>query len=91
MSRLIHEAPLKLIAARIRKARREAEFTLDGLGEQVGTSRHHLIRLEKGTHRPRLEMLSKIAEATGRDVEWFLNPGIDPSPFPDDEAARDAA
>lgn len=23
-------------------------------------------------------MLSKIAEATNRDVEWFLNPDLDP-------------
>lgn len=87
MARQIHGAPLKLIASRIRKARRDADLTLDGLGEQVGTSRHHLIRLEKGQHRPRAEMLSKIAEATGRDVEWFLNPELDPSPFPDEVAA----
>lgn len=87
MTRQIHDAPLKLIAARIRKARREADLTLDGLGETVGTSRHHLIRLEKGIHRPRADMLSKIAEATGRDVVWFLDPDLDPSPFPDVEAA----
>lgn len=86
-TRQIHDAPLKLIAARIRKARREADLTLDALGETVGTSRHHLIRLEKGQHRPRLEMLSKIAEATGRHVEWFLDPDLDPSPFQDEEAA----
>jgi transcriptional regulator with XRE-family HTH domain len=79
----IQDAPLKLIAARIRRARREAELTLDALANTVGTSRHHLIRLEKGIHRPRFEMLSKIAEATGRQVEWFLDPDIEPSPFPD--------
>lgn len=26
-------------------------------------------------------MLTKIAEATGRSVEWFLDPDLDPSPF----------
>ncbi len=78
----IQDAPLKLIAARIRRARRESELSLDRLGETVGTSRHHLIRLEKGIHRPRIEMLTKIAEATGRQVEWFLDPEVDPSPFP---------
>jgi transcriptional regulator with XRE-family HTH domain len=77
----IQDAPLRLIAARIRRARREADLTLDALGEAVGTSRHHLIRLEKGIHRPRVEMLTKIAEATGRHVEWFLDPDVDPSPF----------
>lgn len=85
-TRLIHDAPLKLIAARIRKARREADLTLDGLGETVGTSRHHLIRLEKGVHRPRAEMLTKIAEATGRSVGWFLDPDVDPSPFQEEAA-----
>jgi len=85
-TRQIHDAPLRLIAARIRKARREADLTLDGLGEIVGTSRHHLIRLEKARHRPRLEMLTKIAEATGRSVEWFLDPDVDPSPFQEEAA-----
>lgn len=79
----IQNAPLKLIAARIRRSRREAEITLDALGETVGTSRQHLIRLEQGKHRPRAEMLRRIAEATGRSLDWFLDPEVDPSPFPD--------
>ena len=79
----IKDAPMRLIAARIRRARREREITLDGLGEQIGTSRQHLIRLEKGLHRPRAEMLLRIAEATGREVDWFLDPEVDPSPFPE--------
>ncbi len=83
----IKDAPLRLIAARIKRARREAELTLDTLGEQVGTSRHHLIRLEKGQHRPRADMLTRIAEATGHEVQWFLDPEVDPSPFQADEAA----
>jgi transcriptional regulator with XRE-family HTH domain len=78
---MIHDAPLKLIAGRIRRARREADLSLDRLGELAGTSRHHLIRLEKGIHRPRPEMLTRIAEATGRQVEWFLDPDLEPSPF----------
>ena len=81
MTHRIQDAPLRLIAARIRRARRDAELTLDGLAETAGTSRHHLIRLEKGIHRPRLEMLTRIAEATGRQVEWFLDPDLEPSPF----------
>ena len=82
----IKDAPLRLIAARIKRARREAELTLDALAVQVGTSRHHLIRLEKGQHRPRADMLSRIAEATGRDINWFLDPEVDPSPFPAEAA-----
>lgn len=52
-----------------------------------GVTRQHLIKLEKGRHRPRPEMLTKIAEATGREIDWFLDPEVDPSPFPDAEAA----
>lgn len=59
-------------------------MSLDTLAEKAGTSRQHLIGLEKARHRPRLGMLSKIAEATGRQVEWFLDPDVDPSPFPED-------
>ena len=82
----IKDAPLKLIAARIRRARRQSELTLDRLGEIVGTSRHHLIRLEKGDHRPREEMLTRIAEATGRPVDFFLvEEAGEPNPFPDED------
>lgn len=84
---LLRDAPLKLVAARIKRARKEADLSHDRLGESVGTSRQHLISLEKGKHRPRLEMLTKIAEATGRDIDWFVDPEVDPSPFPDVEAA----
>ena len=77
----LREAPLRLIAGRIRRARREGDLSLDKLAELVGSSRQHLISLEKSKHRPRLEMLTKIAEATGRQVEWFLDPDLEPSPF----------
>lgn len=77
----IHQADLRLISARIRRARREGDLSHDRLAELVGTSRQHLISLEKARHRPRPEMLSKIAEATEREVEWFLDPEQDPSPF----------
>lgn len=78
----IRRAAGDLIAARIRRARRSSEIaTLDALAEVVGTSRQHLIKLEKGMHRPGPELLTKIAEATGRQVEWFLDPDIEPSPF----------
>jgi len=79
----IRQAPAQVIAARIRRARREAELSHDRLGEAIGgVSRQHLIKLEKGQHRPRAEMLTRIAEATERNVDWFLDPEVDPSPFP---------
>lgn len=79
----IRKAPADLVAARIRRARRSAEnvSTLDALAAAVDSSRQHLIKLEKGMHRPGAPLLTKIAEATGKSVEWFLDPDLDPSPF----------
>jgi transcriptional regulator with XRE-family HTH domain len=80
----IRRAPGDLIAARIRRARRTSPVsTLDQLAAAIDSSRQHLIQLEKGLHRPRAETLTKIAEATGKPVEWFLDPDLDPSPFPE--------
>lgn len=75
-------APLELVAGRIRRARRTSGLSHDVIGERMGgTFRQTLIKWEKAKHRPGLHLLAKYAEATGRDVEWFLDPDIDPSPF----------
>lgn len=79
----IQDAPLKMIAARIRRARRDAGLSLDRVAESAGTSRQHLINLEKGRHRPRPEMLERIAAALGCPIDFFLVPGAgEPNPFP---------
>lgn len=83
----IRLAPGALIAARIKRARKELDVSHDKFGEKLGgVTRQHLIKLEKAQHRPRADMLSKIAEATGREVDWFLDPAMDPSPFPAEAA-----
>jgi transcriptional regulator with XRE-family HTH domain len=61
----------ELIGRRIKLARKAKGFSHDVLAGKVGTTRQHLIRLEKGAHMPRPAMLARIAEATDRDVEWF--------------------
>lgn len=82
----IRLAPGQLIATRIKRARKTASLSHDRLGELIGgVSRQHLIKLEQAKHRPRAEMLERIAEATGKEIGWFLDPEVDPSPFPDDE------
>ena len=79
----IRLAPGVLIAGRIKRARKEFG-THDQLAAELGTNRSHLIKLEKALHRPRAETLLKIAAATGRPVDWFLDPEVEPSPFPAD-------
>lgn len=78
-----------LIASRIRKARRQSGLSHDKLGEAIGgVTRQHLIKLEKATHRPRAEMLTKIAAATGKPLDFFLvEESGEPSPFPEDDGA----
>lgn len=88
LPRAIQNAPLRLIAGRIKQARKASNHrTLDGLAEEIGSSRHHLIRLEGGKHRPRAEMLSRIADATGKPLDFFLDEQAgDPNPFPAEAA-----
>lgn len=87
LEQLRKDAPLPLIAARIRRARRGLSH--DKLGEAMGgVYRQTLIGYEKGKHRPSLQMLERIADATGRDVRWFIDPSIDESPF---QAGEEAA
>lgn len=80
----IRQAPAKLIAGRIRQARKASEMTLDGLGAALGgVTRQHLIKLEKATHRPRAEMLQRIASATNKPLDFFLvEESGEPNPFP---------
>lgn len=89
VTELLRDAPLKLIGARIHRQRTKvARLSLDSLAETAGTSRQHLINLEKGRHRPRQEMLTRIAEALAKPVEYFLvEEAGEPNPFPDAEAA----
>jgi transcriptional regulator with XRE-family HTH domain len=86
IEQLLRDAPLPLIAARIKRARKTAgvnggPITHDQLGERTGMYRQNLIGLEQGKHRPRIKTLIKIAEATDRDPRWFVDPEVDPSPF----------
>lgn len=74
-----------LIAAKLKQARQAAGLTHDQLGVLVGgrvastgrktkaVSRQHLIKLEQAKHRPRAELLTKLAQALDQPVDWFLS------------------
>jgi transcriptional regulator with XRE-family HTH domain len=83
----IRLAPGVFLGTRIKRARKSAGLSHDKLGALIGINRQHLIKLEQAKHRPRAALLLKIAEATGRESDWFLDPTIDPSQFPDEAAA----
>lgn len=51
------------LGQRIKAVREEKKLSHDRLAEKVGTSRQHLIRIEKGVHNPRPGMLARISEA----------------------------
>lgn len=61
----------ELVGERIKSARNSAKLTLDQLAEKTGSSRQHLIRIEKGRHTPTAQMLQRVADATGQDVSFF--------------------
>jgi XRE family transcriptional regulator, regulator of sulfur utilization len=69
------------IGSRIREVRNQAGLSQKALAVKVGTSRRHIIRLERGDHRPTRSMLTRIAKATGQEPS-----AIDPEA---DEEARD--
>jgi transcriptional regulator with XRE-family HTH domain len=61
------------LGRKIRKVRKEIRGrSLNWLAEQVGTSRQHLIRLEKGDHWPSEHLLTAIADALDTPVSYFV-------------------
>ena len=88
LERLLRDAPLPMVAARIKRARKTLSLSHDKLGERMGgVFRQTLIGYEKGEHRPKLPMLLRLADATGREARWFVDPDAEPAPFRAEEAA----
>ena len=56
---------------RIKWARNRKQMSLDSLAARVGSSRRHLIRLEKGEHTPGIELRARIAAATDQPADFF--------------------
>lgn len=57
------------IGARIRAARVNAGYSQDRFAEAAGTTRRHLIRIERGDHVPRVDLMQRISELTGEPIE----------------------
>lgn len=67
----IPETPKYDIGAKIVSARKRTGISQENFAPLVGTTRRHLIRLEKGRHRPSADLLARIAEATGQPESFF--------------------
>lgn len=85
LEELLRTASLKEIAERIKFA--HVGMSHDKLASLCGIQRPNLIAYEKTRRRPTLRSILRIAEATGRDPRWFVDPEVEMSPFPADEKA----
>jgi transcriptional regulator with XRE-family HTH domain len=56
---------------RIVWARRRKGISQEELAGRIGTSRRHMIRIEKGLHRPGPSFRTRISEATGQPQDFF--------------------
>ena len=61
----------------LRRARNGTGLSQENFAPVVGTTRRHLIRLEKGWHKPSPALLARIATETKQPAESFG--------YPDDE------
>lgn len=61
------------LGPRIVWARKRKGISQERLAVTVGTTRRHMIRIEKGLHTPRPALLARIAEATDQPVEFFTD------------------
>lgn len=56
--------------AKLKSARLRAGKSQERIAAEVGTSRRHWIRWERGEHIPSSEFLARIGEATGQPEEF---------------------
>jgi len=63
-----------MIAERIRMARRAAGLSQQTLGDLAGVSKMSISKYERGEMTPGSAMLTRLADATGMRVDYFLRP-----------------
>jgi len=65
----------QLVAARVRQARKRADFTLEQLAQKIGVETTTLSRYERGLRALNLEMLERVAKALGVSIGSLLDDG----------------
>lgn len=68
-----YEEKISVVAARVfKQARREMGFTQQEIAEASGVKRPNIARLESGKHSPTIDMLQRVAQSMGMDMEIHL-------------------
>ena len=62
------------IGKRIAEIRKEQGITQDELAERTGIQRSHITRIEAGKYSVGIDLLQKIADALGKDVDFVEQP-----------------
>lgn len=70
--RTLIKGRLQMEFRKIKTLRKEKKITLTELGEKTGYSASFLSQIERGTNRPSLEALRKIADSLGVTVAYLL-------------------
>jgi transcriptional regulator with XRE-family HTH domain len=73
--------------SRIRTARLAAGLTQAQLARSIGSGERNIVRWENDRNAPRTAFLARIADATGKPLEYFLvEEAGEPNPFPAEAA-----
>ena len=63
----------KLVGSKIRDYRREKGFTQSDLAEKTDTSTNYIGQIERGTKRPSLKTLKRIADILGTELRELFS------------------
>lgn len=63
----------EMIGKMIRKKRKERGYTQDKLAEKAGVNSKSIYRIENGIQTPGVEMLSRLGNALGTDLQSLID------------------
>lgn len=64
------------LADRVRAGRVDLGWNQSALAKAVGVNRSFICRIEKGTERPTVETLRKLADVLGKSLDWLVGRDI---------------
>ena len=65
---------LSVLGARLKKARKDRDFTQEQLASLTGLSARHIAKIEKGEVNPSFEVLSTLVKALGVSFDAIFDP-----------------